>query len=149
MEPGHHMEWAWLFTEVARVKGEPPHHLSESLALSALSLGLDPETGFLFGEVYEGGKVAVANVRLWPHGEWLKAAVRIPAISSTWRPALAAINRFLDVPVRGLWREQWLAERGGFAAGPAPASSLYHITTAITELRRVAKDARSVGTPLL
>ena len=40
----------------------------------------------------------------------------------------------------GLWRDR-MREDGGFVEEPAPASSLYHIVVAFTELMRVAELA--------
>jgi mannose/cellobiose epimerase-like protein (N-acyl-D-glucosamine 2-epimerase family) len=137
IEPGHHMEWAWLFREVERVRGVKISG-DDTLARFALAHGLDQGSGLLRGELFEDGEVADSLVRLWPHGEWLKAALRVPAIHDTWPDAWSALKRFLDTPTTGLWREQWKASEGRFLDTPAPASSLYHIVTAVTELRRSA-----------
>ena len=137
VEPGHHLEWAWLFEEVRRVRG-----LSIAggapLAQFALAHGLDPATGLLLGELHEDGGVAEPRVRLWPHGEWLKAALRVEEVGDTWRNAWRAIERYLDTPTPGVWREQWDPAAGRFLDMPAPASTLYHVTTAVMELRRAA-----------
>ena len=72
--------------------------------------------------------------RLWPQTEYLKAAL----IFGDEAEALIAANglaRFLDVPVRGAWRDRMLPD-GSFVAEPAPASSFYHIMGAILELQR-------------
>lgn len=137
IEPGHHMEWAWLFEEVRRVRGVTVEG-GASLARFALDRGLDAETGFLRGELNEDGAVSDPMVRLWPHGEWLKAALRVEAIGHTWSDAWRTTLRFLDAPTPGVWREQWSPAAGGFLDTPAPASTLYHVTTAIMELRRAA-----------
>jgi mannose/cellobiose epimerase-like protein (N-acyl-D-glucosamine 2-epimerase family) len=136
IEPGHHLEWAWLFAEVQRVTGAAED--GEALARFALSSGLDRHTGFLRGVLYEDGAIADPVVRLWPHCEWLKAALRVDGVRGTWAAAWRAVERFLDVPTPGVWREQWDPSFGGFLGTPAPASTLYHVTTAIMELRRAA-----------
>jgi mannose-6-phosphate isomerase len=140
VEPGHHFEWAWLLTELDRVRGRRVAGAA-GLAGFALRHGLDPATGFLRGELFDDGSVATAAVRLWPHGEWLKAALALPGEAGDPVAAWAALARFLEVPVSGLWREQWDPAPSGFLATPAPASSLYHITTAVMELRRHAASA--------
>ena len=86
--------------------------------------------------MFEDGAVAVAGVRLWPHGEWLKAALRVPALAPSWPDAWGALSRFLNTPTPGLWFEQWDPGAGGFLDTPVPASSLYHIATAVAELER-------------
>lgn len=137
IEPGHHFEWAWLLTEYARIRGrEVPGGVA--LAEIALRQGLDPATGLLRGELFDDGSIAAAEVRLWPHGEWLKAALALPGAAGDPLAAWDALRRFLDVPTPGLWREQWDPASATFLAKPAPASSLYHITTAVMELRRYA-----------
>jgi mannose/cellobiose epimerase-like protein (N-acyl-D-glucosamine 2-epimerase family) len=140
IEPGHHFEWAWLLTEHTRVRGRAVPG-GTMLAEVALRHGLDPATGLLRGELYDDGSIAAADVRLWPHGEWLKAALALPDSAGDSLAAWAALARFLDVPTIGLWREQWDPATATFLAKPAPASSLYHITTAVMELRRYADRA--------
>ncbi len=44
-----------------------------------------------------------------------------------------ALGRYLDAPLPGLWYEN-LAADGRFIVEAAPATSLYHIVGAITEL---------------
>lgn len=134
-EPGHHMEWAWLLEEVVRVRGIRIAG-GDDLALFALKHGLDTKTGMLYGTVFDDGTVGQPSVRLWPHGEWLKAALRVPAIESSWPQAWTALSSFLNVSQRGLWYESWTQE--GFVEAAAPASSLYHITTAVIALRDAA-----------
>jgi mannose/cellobiose epimerase-like protein (N-acyl-D-glucosamine 2-epimerase family) len=134
IEPGHHFEWAWLLTEYARIRGRgvPGGH---ALARTALRHGLDPATGLLRGELFDDGTVADGAVRVWPHGEWLKAALALPGTAGDPLAAWAALRRFLDAPTTGLWREQWDPASACFSDKPAPASTLYHITTAVMELR--------------
>ena len=47
--------------------------------------------------------------------------------------ACAALWRYLDTPVPGLWYDK-LSGEGSFAEEPAPASSFYHIVAAIGQL---------------
>lgn len=138
IEPGHHMEWAWLFAEIRRVTGVSVDG-GEALAQFALSNGLDRQTGLLRGVLYEDGAVADPAVRLWPHCEWLKAALRVDGVCETWIDAWRAIELFLNVPTPGVWWEQWDPSSGGFLGTPSPASTLYHVTTAVMELRRAAQ----------
>jgi mannose-6-phosphate isomerase len=139
VEPGHQMEWAWLLREAQRLGMDTSAGAdgeAERLGRFALAHGLDPASGLLRGEVFEDGAMAVAGVRLWPHGEWLKAALRVPALAPSWSDAWAALSRFLNTPTPGLWFEQWDPGAGGFLDTPVPASSLYHIATAVAELER-------------
>ncbi|MCW2387640.1 mannose-6-phosphate isomerase [Sphingobium sp. B11D3B] len=132
VEPGHHLEWAWLLSEHARLLGGSAA-ASPPIARFALVHGLDQSSGFLRGELFDDGVIATANVRLWPHAEWLKATLTIEqAGDPQW--AWNALQKFLDTPTTGLWFERWDAEAGIFPKEPAPATTLYHITSALTTL---------------
>lgn len=133
VEPGHHMEWAWLLAEAERLRGVRIEG-AEALAVFALRHGLDPATGLLRGELFEDGAIADPAVRLWPHCEWLKAALVPGGAAGDPAAAWRALARFLDTPLPGLWFERWDPASGGFAAGPAPASTLYHIVAAVAAL---------------
>jgi mannose-6-phosphate isomerase len=135
VEPGHHFEWAWLLAELGRVRGR---HIRGAQTLSGFALrhGLDPASGLLRGELFDDGSVAMASVRLWPHCEWLKATLALNGEAGDPRHACAAMARFLKSPIEGLWFERWDAEAGIFLNSPVPASSLYHVTAALTALGR-------------
>ena len=137
IEPGHLLEWACLLRQHARIRGRVTSG-ADALARTALRHGLDQETGLLRGKLFDDGSIAEAAVRIWPHGEWLKAALELPDAAGDPIAAWAALARFLDVPRPGIWREQWDPAIGQFPSVPVPASSLYHITSAIMELRRHA-----------
>ena len=74
-----------------------------------------------------------ANARLWPQTERLKAeARRKGAASDSAARARAALGRHLEGVRPGLWVERM--DAGGKAgADPAPATSLYHLTAALTD----------------
>jgi mannose-6-phosphate isomerase len=82
------------------------------------------------------------GARLWSQTERLRACARAAALSGDgllWAAtaqACEALEAFLDTPTPGLWRD-WRDEAGGFREEAAPASSLYHIAGAITELARL------------
>ena len=48
----------------------------------------------------------------------------------------AALFRYFDLPVRGLWFDTW-EENGNFREQPVKSSSLYHIIGAISEYQRL------------
>ena len=58
-----------------------------------------------------------------------RASIRLSSV------ARARVRLFLDVPLRGLWRDKMHYD-GTFLSEPAPASSFYHIACAIDELRQ-------------
>lgn len=91
--------------------------------------------------------VADPTARLWPQTEWLKASIRFAALTegaererylASAARAATALQHFLDVPVRGLWRDKQKAD-GSFVEEPAPASTFYHILCAIYELEDCLK----------
>ena len=77
-----------------------------------------------------------AGARLWPQTEWLKAAL-IHGDEANAILAAKALGRYLEGVSPGVWRDQMRPD-GSFVSEPAPASSLYHIVCAISELAKAA-----------
>jgi mannose/cellobiose epimerase-like protein (N-acyl-D-glucosamine 2-epimerase family) len=138
--PGHLYEWAFLLLDWP--EGD------EATLVAALRLidaaersGVDPRRGMAIFAL--DGRLAPADqgARLWSQTERVRALTRAAALTgdaSLWdgaAEACGALEAFLDVPTRGLWRD-WMAPDGCFREEPAPASSLYHIVGAIAELER-------------
>ena len=82
------------------------------------------------------------ELRGWPQTEWIKSAVRLAAMTqgaereryiASAVKGCAALQLFLDTPVRGLWWDKQKSE-GIFIDEPAPASTFYHILCAVYEL---------------
>ena len=95
----------------------------------------------------DGAVPRLASARLWPQTEHLKSAlVRYERTGAQrarrrcGRPPTTPWRATFDAGRRGSWRDRWLAA-GGWAPGPAPASSGYHIVCALEELIRVAAPA--------
>lgn len=135
VEPGHQFEWAWLLmrsTETARpaalrlVEVGERHGVHESFAINAL---LDDFS------IHDG------NARLWPQTERLKAALLAAELTGDARhlgsavEAVSTLVRYLDTRIAGLWLDQRLAD-GTWPIGPSPASSFYHIVSAVRALVR-------------
>ncbi len=137
VEPGHQFEWAWLLTRWSLVSGAAQAAaLTERLYRFATDKGLCPQRGTAYLSVDPSGAPIDAVSRLWPQTERIKAAVTRP--EPDWAAAVAAhaaLERFLDTPVRGLWRDK-LTPEGGWIDQPAPASSFYHIVCAAAEFAR-------------
>lgn len=138
VEPGHLFEWVYLLEHYNKITGEPVDFI-ETIYGFAHAHGIDGETGLLFGEISSTGRVQEKSVRLWPHAEWCRAEIawlrRNPASShENSERAFAALWRFLDTGTGGLWFERFDGGSNAFLAGPAPATSLYHITGAFMEL---------------
>lgn len=135
-EPGHHFEWIWLLGEARRIGIGSADRQGIAPSLAAIANRGFGAAGLPYGSLRldPAGK-AVPNdttCRIWVVTEWLRACLVEPdsGVGSA-APALARLQQFLDVPVQGLWHERCDADTGRFATDPVPASSLYHITSAL------------------
>ncbi|OAP49832.1 mannose-6-phosphate isomerase Pmi [Sinorhizobium americanum] len=148
VEPGHQFEWAWLLLRWAERRGN-----AEAI-VKARRLFEIGETHGICGKrdvaimtLFDDLSVADPVARLWPQTEWLKAAIRFASLSdgserqrylASASRAAAALQRFLETPIPGLWRDKQKAD-GSFVDEPAPASSFYHILCAIYEVEDCLK----------
>ena len=143
VEPGHQFEWAWLLLRWAELTGQPAPPAALRLIEIGETLGVDPARGVAMNALLDDGARHDAGARLWPQTERLKAncaAAMMTGEARYWAKAAAAaesLNRYLDTPTRGLWRDKMTPD-GAFVEEPAPASSFYHIVAAIAELNRAA-----------
>jgi len=132
VEPGHQFEWAWLLQRWWRMRAEPGIlEVARKLFANGLK-GVDPLRKVAVNVLWDDLSVRDGSARLWPQTEYLKAALALGEEAE----ALAAargLARYLDVPLRGAWRDRMRPD-GGFEQEPAPASSLYHIAMAVFEL---------------
>ncbi|MFM8821726.1 MAG: AGE family epimerase/isomerase, partial [Phenylobacterium sp.] len=132
VEPGHQFEWAWLLDRWGRARGRADGQLA-ARALYATGLrGVDPRRACAVNALWEDLSVRDGWARLWPQTEFLKAALALGEPDDALRAA-TGLRRYLETPVRGLWRDRQ-GPLGGFARGGAPATSLYHILGAIRQL---------------
>ena len=136
IEPGHQFEWCWLLLCWDAGRQGAAHRAAARLFEIGSGRGL--ANGVAVNALRADFSVQDAATRLWPQTEWLKAASLLGALTGEPRywesaaAAAAALRRFLDHPVRGLWHDK-LTAAGEFMSEPAPASSLYHIVCAIGE----------------
>jgi mannose/cellobiose epimerase-like protein (N-acyl-D-glucosamine 2-epimerase family) len=144
-EPGHHFEWVWLLDWYGRLVGADVSEFAEPLYAVAREHGLGA-SGLCFDEVFVDRSPARCSHRLWPHAEGAKAAaVRFASRqldSADFAEAMAAaLNQtFLGTPFAAGWIDH-LASDGTPLVDFVPASSLYHIFGAFSELSRVFADA--------
>jgi|CXWL01.1.fsa_nt_gi D-glycero-D-manno-heptose 1,7-bisphosphate phosphatase len=142
-EPGHQFEWSWLLDRYSRLTHTRLSPIAKNIYVHGEIYGVDPATGVTADDVWVEGGVRTPTSRLWPHTERIKAnlarferASELDAAARTVQ-AFDVLMTYCDTPIKGLWRDTRLAD-GAFAQGPAPASSFYHITTAMVELARVS-----------
>lgn len=125
VEPGHQFEWGWLLLA----------HMGESLhARRLIEIGetRGVERGVAIFSLDQTLAPRDRSARLWSQTERLHAHV----VAGRWDDALkgaAGLQRYLEVPVPGLWRDRLLPD-GAFVEEPAPGSSLYHIVSAVSAL---------------
>jgi len=146
VEPGHQFEWAWLLLRWGRISGWPDAQAAARRLIEiGESHGSDVERGVTINALLDDFTVHDDGARLWPQTERIKAGAALAAAGDAegWEIAnrgAAALMRYLDTPVAGLWRDRMLPD-GGFSDGPAPASSFYHIVCAIAEFDRAVQQA--------
>jgi mannose/cellobiose epimerase-like protein (N-acyl-D-glucosamine 2-epimerase family) len=141
--PGHQFEWAWLLMRWNLVSGDAAA-FAAALRLVELGerAGVDHERNVAIYAL--DGTLAVIDpkTRMWPQTERLRVAALAALFTgdaSLWDMTLraaAGLQKFLDVPTPGLWRDSLESEDLS-----APASSLYHVVGAIVQLDRVVEGA--------
>lgn len=138
-EPGHQFEWTWLLNWHAQ--------LSESEVPKEAALMFDSAISFGIGslgvvdEVRGQQPSEQVAYRLWPQTEFLKAAAIQERLSCN---ALAALvksleslnTHFLAGAFNGGWTDR-INRDGEGTSTSVPASSLYHLVMAMTEVERL------------
>jgi len=141
VEPGHQAEWVWLLKGFERITGCPTGRQRSELLASALRYR-DEATGCLIDEGDADGNIKKHLRRCWPQTEIAKAwtAQAEAGQSSAADEARAALIRldrhYLQHPVIGGWYDQFDRD-GRSLVDTIPASSFYHVLTAIAEAERV------------
>lgn len=138
-EPGHQFEWAYLFCHAGDLLGVGHRAAADRLYAFGSRFGIAPDRRAAIFAVDATGTPTDPRARLWAQTERLRTALVLAAATSDSqardafvadaREAFEVLKVYLDVPVAGLWRDQWLAD-GSFLEEPAPASSFYHILSA-------------------
>ena len=137
VEPGHHCEWVWLLHRAASLGCRTPGGVSARLMAFVDRHGLDPASGGVVDLVGSDGAARDTGARLWPQTERLKAEfLRADASEAKQLQAARALAAYLRPD--GLWHER-RTPGGALSEEPAPASSLYHLTGAITTVARLMR----------
>ena len=146
-EPGHQFEWGWLLARWGRMGGRADAlAAAKNLVLLGERYGVDPVRGVAFNEIWDDMSPKDKSARLWPQTERIKGWLTMASLGETEdeiddafakvADAAAGLRLYFQTPVRGLWRDK-MEEDGSFVEEPAPASSLYHIVCAISEMHAV------------
>jgi mannose-6-phosphate isomerase len=143
VEPGHCLEWAWLW-EVGFDDGRGAP-VSDGLTGFARRFGLSVAHGVAINEVRLDGFIKDGGARLWPQTERLKAAVaryrrlRNAEEAKEIVAAYIGLSRYFETEIPGLWYDR-LNSDGTWVMEAAPASSFYHIVCGILELLSMANE---------
>ncbi|MFB0612543.1 AGE family epimerase/isomerase [Aurantiacibacter poecillastricola] len=155
IEPGHHYEWVWLLHRFADLtENREARAIAVELYSFARRWGHDPTSGLVYSAVDRSGQVLANDLRIWPNLEYLKARIaRREASADVQRQedrdeidaiASAIVSHFLtpassgpaaDLPA-GLWIDWLRNDAATINCDHIPASTLYHIMLAFTELLR-------------
>lgn len=141
-EPGHQLEWAYLFLQADARLGTT--HAGQAFALErfARRFGSDAKRQVALFALDASGAPTDRRARLWAQTERLRTSLLFARLARSADSAAAAagaidafagLQGFLATPVKGLWFE-WQAADGSFDPAPAPASTLYHLMTGLGEL---------------
>ncbi len=137
VEPGHQFEWAWLLSRWCR--GIPGAAFSKAERLVEIGETYGVHRGVAVMGLLDDLTVIDGSARLWAQTERLKASLCLAKRASQPRywvaaaSAVTSLSRFLEVRTPGLWHDR-LAAEGQFVPSRVPASSFYHIVSAIAEL---------------
>ncbi len=139
-EPGHHYEWAWLMGLYQKYTGKDLLSIRIKLVDLAEAHGIHEQRKSVVDEVWSNGKIKTASSRFWPQCERIKVLLQLAHEKTDKKDfylkksdeAMNALFKFFDTPKQGLWYDIW-QEDGEFKIQPAKASSLYHITGALTD----------------
>jgi len=136
-EPGHLCEWSWLMGRYQQLCGRNLETVRKRLFDLSEKTGLDSARGVLIDQVWSGGASKLRSARFWPQCERIKAASQLGRAEEA-RAGMAALFRYFDTKVPGLWNDTW-DENGTFRMQPVKSSSLYHIIGAISEFAKFPK----------
>ena len=144
VEPGHHCEWVWLLHWYQRLTGPSTdlQEISTRLMSFVDRFGINVH-GHLVDGLGSDGSVIEAGARLWPQTEWLRAEY-LRSEPNPLRQQQAARSLSSLLRADGLWHERRGAD-GVLWEGPAPASSLYHLTGAILNIDMQQDGPRLAG----
>ncbi len=137
LEPGHHFEWAWLLSCWSARRGEVVGAQLAGRLYETGVVGAHPSLGVTVNALWPDLSARDAAARLWPQTERLRSALQFQRYGDAVTAEMA-LRRYVDTPVRGVWRDQLHAD-GCFAPGHAPATSLYHLLGAVLALETLLR----------
>jgi len=143
VEPGHHCEWIWLLRWFQQETGREVQPYVDALYDHVAKFGYD-DAGLLVDEVLVNGHQRLPTHRVWPITEAIKANAvearhgRAGAAAKAAELGQLLLERFLRIAYVGGWMDR-LDRKCLPSAKNIPASTLYHVLSAIDELERAAQ----------
>lgn len=142
IDPGHQYEWVWLLSHYSKLRKVDVSDKIMSLMSFAAELG-HSATGLVMDEIKQDGRKYRETSRLWCQTEYLKACVAMFESNPTSVneksvvQAVEAIFKYFIEPAQpGLWIDH--VDVNGYPLSyAAPASTLYHIFLAFSEVCRL------------
>jgi mannose/cellobiose epimerase-like protein (N-acyl-D-glucosamine 2-epimerase family) len=140
LEPGHMCEWVWLTGRHEALTQTCYNEVRADLLANALRIGRSSGSPFLVDQALSSGVPVLQSRRLWPQVEMLKALLtQHRLLDGGSYSAQAEIlcsyiltSYFHDVPT-GCWHDR--LDFGNRPIGKTiPASSLYHLWTAVADM---------------
>lgn len=142
LEPGHHFEWPWILAQYQRLAGESVAGYPEALIAFGEKFGVDERSHAVFDAVRDDGAVLQGASRAWTNTERIKGWLALYELTGRDPRAQVAesvnllFERYFAGSKAGLWVDRF--ERDGAPMVEAvPASIIYHILLAFTEVLRL------------
>lgn len=144
-EPGHHFEWAWILAQHQKQSRTDHSGLIASLVASAERLGVCRHSGRTVNAVTTGGALMDPGSRTWPNTERIKGWLGLYEVTGTdpWRKVAATCDTLFKFHLgpqapEGMWIDAF-SEHGSVTTDAIPASTLYHIVLAFSEILRLSE----------
>ncbi|GGD09528.1 mannose-6-phosphate isomerase [Aquisalinus flavus] len=154
IEPGHMVEWCWLLSIYAGLRGLDLGAEMRTLYAQAIERGVNPVTGLMWDELTIAGEVTKPTHRSWSLTEYLKASIALARLGDETAardiPRLTGLlfSTYLDAAIPGGWHDQYDGD-GRVITDAMEASTFYHYLCACAELNGLAdaldgRDAMAV-----
>lgn len=147
VEPGHQFEWTWILNSCRRHFGLDLAAEMRATAAFAEAHGVDAASAATWNAVTADGTPVDRGSRTWPNCERLKAAIALQDLDGVDpAPVLNAgcrllLERYLARRPAGTWTDAFDADSRP-AADAIPASTLYHVFLAFSEVLRTCEEGR-------
>lgn len=146
--PGHLFEWAWLLArEHQCANGKERREEIANLCHFAEAFGITPTTGLVANEITVEGAPIDPGTRAWNNAERVKGLIAVGGGERVRSAIKALVTRHLLLSRPGMWRDA-IDGAGAIVGSMVPASSLYHLVSAILSLPNPAPSdvsAQTVG----